>query len=83
MADQNSEFSFSFGKNWEDFVDKKFNFKRMQISKKWMLDFLKVMNIPVMILSKDSNKNQIVNFAKKQKNQGITTALILKKGVIE
>jgi|TARA_Y100000031_G_C8244505_1_gene397400 phosphonopyruvate decarboxylase len=50
---------------------------------KWMLDFLKVMNIPVMILSKDSNKNQIVNFAKKQKNQGITTALILKKGVIE
>lgn len=37
--------SFSFGKNWENFINKSFNRERVEISKKHILEFLGVDNL--------------------------------------
>ena len=37
---EKEEIAFSFGKNWEEFVRKNFNQERIEISKKYLLEFL-------------------------------------------
>ena len=50
---------------------------------KYMLDFLKVMNLPIKILSRDILKEQVADSARVLKEREIPVALILKRGVIE
>lgn len=48
-----------------------------------MMDFLKVMNIPTKILSRDILEGQIADSARLLEERNIPVALILKRGVIE
>lgn len=41
----NKEMRYGFGRNWEQFVKRHFNPERVEISKKYMLDFLKMENL--------------------------------------
>ena len=50
---------------------------------KYMLDFLKVMNLPIKILSRDILKEQVADSARVLKEREVPVALILKRGVIE
>jgi len=50
---------------------------------KYMLDFLRTMNIPTNVLEKDTLKQQLVNSIKAMTDQEIPVALVLRKGVIE
>ncbi|MBU1631096.1 MAG: 50S ribosomal protein L11 methyltransferase, partial [Candidatus Omnitrophica bacterium] len=36
------EITFSFGKNWEEFIKKSFSQERIEISKNYILDFLEL-----------------------------------------
>ena len=50
---------------------------------KYMLDFLKVMNVPTKVLSADVLKEQIVDSVRVLAEEKIPVALILKRGVVE
>lgn len=50
---------------------------------KYMLDFLKVMEIPTEIIEKDILEEQVMSASRIMEEQKIPVALILKKGVIE
>lgn len=50
---------------------------------KYMRKFLRFMNIPTQILSKESLKKQLIDSIQIMRNQRLPVALVLKKGVIE
>ena len=54
-----------------------------QLMGKYMLDFLKIMKIPAEILEKDELEEQIISALQIMNEQSISTALILRSGVLK